>query len=373
MIDHIEEIIDLTQSLVEFESPSSDKHANDLLGQFIANLLTEIGMEVSFDKQSNTGNHVIARWPVSEVYDKQILLLCHMDTVWPINTIHERPFTRGERIIKGPGVFDMKGGLACTLFTLISLKRLNLLPRHPIVLIVNSDEELGSPTSSPLIDSEARKSQYCLVMEAGMGPQGKIKTTRKGVGSFEIQVQGSAAHASLVPDKGINAIEELIFLLGKVLDAADITNGTTVNIGMIEGGIARNVVAPNAKGVIDVRVSSKQEAERISNIILKLKPRNPKALVSITGRITRQPMELSEKGKLLFSKVHKIVFDELGLELEQGSTGGGSDGQIASAADCPTLDGMGVVGYGAHSVNEATFIPSLPLRSALIATIIMNV
>jgi glutamate carboxypeptidase len=210
-------------------------------------------------------------------------------------------------------------------------------------------------------------------MEAGMGPQGKIKTTRKGVGSFEIQVQGSAAHASLVPDKGINAIEELIFLLGKVLDAADITNGTTVNIGMIEGGIARNVVAPNAKGVIDVRVSSKQEAERISNIILKLKPRNPKALVSITGRITRQPMELSEKGKLLFSKVHKIVFDELGLELEQGSTGGGSDGQIASAADCPTLDGMGVVGYGAHSVNEATFIPSLPLRSALIATIIMNV
>jgi glutamate carboxypeptidase len=373
MIDHIEEIIDLIQALVEFESPSSDKHANDLLGQFIANLLTDIGMEVSFDKQSTTGNHVIARWSMSGESSNQILLLCHMDTVWPINTIYERPLTRGEKVLKGPGVFDMKGGLACTVFALIALKRLNLEPRHPITLIVNSDEELGSPTSRALIDFEARNSQYCLVMEAGMGPQGKIKTSRKGVGSFEIQVQGSAAHASLAPVRGVNAIEELIFLLGKVLDAADIANGTTVNIGMIDGGIARNVVAPYSKAAIDVRASTKEEANRITNAILTLKPRNSEALVSVTGGITRQPMELSEKGKILFSQVQKIAFNELGVNLEQGSSGGGSDGQIASAAGCPTLDGMGVIGYGAHSENEAVLIRSLSARSALIATILVNV
>lgn len=373
MVDNTEEIIDLLQRLVEFESPSSDKHANDMLGEFIAKLLSDIGLEVAFDKQSAMGNHIIAKWPLLEDSGDPILLLCHMDTVWPIDTIHDRPFSRGERALKGPGVFDMKGGLACTLFALIAMKRLNLVPLHPLTLIINSDEELGSPTSRKLIEDEARKSQYCLVMEAGMGPQGKIKTSRKGVGSFEIQVQGSAAHASLVPDKGINAIEEMMFLLLNVLDSADISKGTTVNIGMIEGGIARNVVAPHAKAVIDVRVSSLSEANRITDAILNLQPRNPEALISISGGITRQPMELNEKGEILFSVVKDLALNELELDLEQGSTGGGSDGQIASAAGCPTLDGMGVIGYGAHSVNEATLIRSLPIRSALIATILMKV
>ena len=344
--DRAEEIVELLRELVERESPTSSKPANDAIGDFVGEQLTDVGLDVERHRRDASGDHLVARWGGGGSGDgaAPTLVLCHMDTVWPLGTVLERPFRRSPRALHGPGVFDMKGGLACTLFALRALRSLGLAPRRPVTLLFNTDEEIGSPTSRALVEDEAARSARCLVMEAGEGMRGNLKTRRKGIGSFRVRITGQAA-----PDIG-----------------------TTINVGVVEGGIARNVVAPWAEAQVDVRAATLEEAARVADAIASLAPVLEGATVEVSGGLTRPPMAPTEDTMSLYHRVQAIAASELDMELSDGMTGGGSDGQYAAAVGCPTLDGLGVIGAGAHSAREFTLTRSLPERTALLATLLLR-
>ncbi len=372
--DRAEEIVELLRELVERESPTSSKPANDAIGDFVGEQLTDVGLDVERHRRDASGDHLVARWGGGGSGDgaAPTLVLCHMDTVWPLGTVLERPFRRSPRALHGPGVFDMKGGLACTLFALRALRSLGLAPRRPVTLLFNTDEEIGSPTSRALVEDEAARSARCLVMEAGEGMRGNLKTRRKGIGSFRVRITGQAAHASLTPGKGVSAIQELAYQVLRLNDLADPDIGTTINVGVVEGGIARNVVAPWAEAQVDVRAATLEEAARVADAIASLAPVLEGATVEVSGGLTRPPMAPTEDTMSLYHRVQAIAASELDMELSDGMTGGGSDGQYAAAVGCPTLDGLGVIGAGAHSAREFTLTRSLPERTALLATLLLR-
>jgi glutamate carboxypeptidase len=376
ILGRTEEMVALLQGLVERESPSSSKDANDALAGFVGEQLEGLGLAVERHRREEAGDHLVARWG-SPVVDpsrdgRPNLVLCHMDTVWPLGTLRERPFRRTPRALHGPGVFDMKGGLACAIFALRALRALGLEPRRPLTLVCNSDEEVGSPTSRALIEGEARRSEHCLVMESGEGFRGNLKTRRKGIGAFRVRITGQAAHASLAPARGASAIEELAHLVLRLRSLADPEAGTTINVGVVEGGIARNVVAPWAEAQVDVRTGTLREAQRVADAIASLAPVLEGTALEASGGMNRPPMEPTAEAMALFHRVQAIAARELDMELGDGVTGGGSDGQFASAVGCPTLDGLGVIGGGAHSAREFTLTRSLPERATLLATLLLR-
>ena len=374
---HGEEIVDLLRELVERESPSASKEANDVLGDFVGDWLDGVGLRVERLSNETAGDHVLARWggardDARASEDRPSLMLCHMDTVWPLGTLADRPFRRSPRALHGPGVFDMKGGLACTLFALRTLRELGLEPRRPVTLLCNTDEEIGSPTARATIEGEAVKSAHCLVMEAAEGFQGNLKVRRKGMGAFHLRITGEAAHASLSPERGVSAIAELAHQVLRLHALADPAAGTTINVGLVQGGIARNVVAPSAEALIDLRARTREEAERVAEAIRSLAPVLPGITLDVTGGVTRPPMEPTPETDVLFGRALAVAAEELDLDLRDGMTAGGSDGQFAAAVGCPTLDGLGVIGGGAHSAREFTLIRSLPERAALLATLLLR-
>jgi glutamate carboxypeptidase len=363
------EMLAALQSYVEHETPSRDKPALDRLVPTIAKRLHQVGAAVEVIDNPRGGNHASARWDCGAgAHRKPGLVLCHYDTVWPIGTLAAQPFhIKGDRAY-GPGVFDMKASLVLAEFALEALHACGVPLTRPVEILITSDEEIGSPTSRGLIEDAARNAAYVLVPEAPL-PGGKLKTARKGVGHLQITVEGKSAHAGVEPEKGVNAIIELAHQIIRVQELADPAAGTTINVGVIHGGTTSNVVPARAVAHVDVRVTSRAEADRITRAFESLTPINEGARVRGAGSFDRPPMERSAGIATLFEQAREIG-RLAGLELGEGSTGGASDGNFTAALGVPTLDGLGALGDGAHAEGEHIVINSLPTRAALLALLL---
>ncbi|WP_409288292.1 M20 family metallopeptidase [Peribacillus sp. SCS-37] len=362
------EMLETLKQIVEKESPTREKVLTDELASFIAKLFEKLTSgKTSIIQNEFYGNHVRGEFGTG---DEQILLLAHYDTVWNKGDIVEKiPFKIEGDIAYGPGVFDMKGGIVQGLYALRALKETNAQLNKKVVFLCTSDEELGSPSSQKLIEEEAKKSKYVLVLEPAISKQGALKTARKGVGIFKLNVKGKAAHAGVEPERGISAILELSKQVTYLHELTDYSKGTTVNVGKITGGTTVNVIAEEAEADIDLRVKTKAEFDRIIPIIKNLKPNMAGVKVRVTGGINRPPLERTDQVISLFNMAKKIAQEKLGLKLEEKETGGGSDGNF-TAPFAPTLDGLGAVGDGAHALNEHIIISQMPKRSALLSLMI---
>ena len=299
-----------------------------------------------------------------------VLVLCHYDTVWPAGTLAEWPFRVSEDgRATGPGIFDMKCGLVQAVWALRLLRELDL-PRPSVRLLFNGDEEIGSPASRPVIERLSEDATATLVCEASAGPQGALKTARKGVGLFEVTVEGVEAHAGLDPDKGASAVHALAELVTLIAGVGSRERGTTVNVGLISGGTGRNVIAGRASCGIDVRVADPAEAARVDAALASLAPSDPRVRVAVTGGWNRPPMVPTPASQLLFEQAHAAAA-ELGWALRETAVGGASDGNFVSALGRPVLDGLGAVGDGAHARHEHVLLDHVPSRTALLAGILM--
>jgi len=361
------ETLILLKQLAALESPSTDKAAVDACQRFVAERLRTFGAEVQTVPQTTTGDHTLATWRSGSDDSRQFLVLCHLDTVWPIGTLAHMPIHEIEGKIYGPGTYDMKAGTVIVLAALRAIKEASLTPKYPIRLLFTSDEEIGSVTSRALIESEAQKSTLVLVMEPAMRG-GQLKTFRKGVGQFNIAAHGRSAHAGVDHEQGVNAIEELAHQIVRLQKMTDYAQGTTVNVGVIKGGTVSNVVPERASMEVDFRVSKMAEIDRIVPAIQNLTPALKGAHLEISGGLNRPPMERTPLMVATFEQVRRLG-ESIGLKLEEGSTGGASDANFTSALGIPTLDGLGALGDGAHAAHEHIVIDSLADRAALLATI----
>ena len=359
------DILGTLKTMVELESFTSDKQGTDALSDYLIQRLRELGAETTVIPQDQVGNHVIAD---IEGGEGRIMLLCHMDTVWPKGTIENPPFTVMGDLAYGPGILDMKAGIAIALHALETLRTNGVQPKHKIKIVLNSDEETGSTSSRRLIEEEARKSDQVFCLEPGAGKKGALKTGRKGVGMFQVKVTGKAAHAGNEPEKGISAIEEMAHQILRLHSLTDFSRGTTVNVGVLQGGAVRNQVAAFAEALVDLRVTTTAEAVRVEREILNASPVLNDALVEVTGSLNRPPMERTESTAMMLNWVKEFA-DPLRIHLEETQVGGGSDAQFVAALGIPVLDGMGGVGEGPHADHENIVVSELPRRVALLASI----
>ncbi len=361
------ELVALLRELAVRESPTTEKAAVDRLGEFIAERLRELGARVERIPHETVGDHWVATWGDVEA-STQILTLCHLDTVWPLGTLERMPLREENGRLYGPGVFDMKGGIAILLGALRGLQMLNVRLPHRVRMLFTSDEETGSETSRPLIEEEARRSHLVLCLEPAL-PDGSLKTFRKGVGDFVVAAYGRAAHAGADPQRGINAIEELAYQIMRLRGLTDLRRGTTVTVGVIRGGTRPNVVPEYAEMIVDVRVATRAEMDRIEKAFRTLRPVLDGARLEVRGGFNRPPMERNALMAATFERA-RMIAAELGLTLTEGGTGGGSDANFTAALGIPTLDGLGAVGNGAHALDEHVRIDSLPQRAALVAALL---
>ena len=353
--------------LVEMESPSDDKAALDRLGGALAAEMRGLGAQVETFPQAAAGDHLRARWGDGT---GGALLLCHMDTVWPLGTLAQMPPRVVEGRLHGPGAFDMKGGIVNALWAIRALHALDVaLPRR-VTLLITSDEEVGSITSRPLIEAEAVTHERVYVLEPAHPPHAALKTWRKGVGDYQVRVTGRAAHAGAAHDEGINAIEELAHQVLAIQALTDYAAGTTVNVGVIGGGTRSNVVPAQAWAEVDFRVMNAAEAGRIDAALRGLTPRLAGTQIAVSGGLNRPPMMRTPAIVALFEQAAAIAA-ALGLAITETGTGGGSDGNFTAALGVPTLDGLGVAGDGGHALHEHVIIASLPERAALLAGLLL--
>jgi len=298
----------------------------------------------------------------------QILVLGHTDTVYERGTLAGMPFRVSGGRAFGPGTLDMKAGLVIALSAVDALHALRVAPRRRVVFLWTPDEEIGSEASRPAIEREARRSAAVLVLEPGTGTRGKLKTARKGVGEFTIEVTGRAAHAGVNPEDGVNAVHELALQIARVAGFGEPRRGITVNADVVEGGTRTNVIAERARARVDVRCARAADIPRLEARFRRLRPILPGAKIRVTGGIDRPPME-RRMAERLFEQAQALG-REMGLGIEESSTGGGSDGNFTAALGVPTLDGLGAAGAGAHTPGEYILTRSLPERAALLAALI---
>ncbi len=363
-------LICLLQDLVEAESPSSHPECHDSARRILSGALMDVGYIVREPGIPGSVRHIFAR-PAHRTRDRgNQLLVGHFDTVWPIGTIDKRPFTVNGNRIRGPGVFDMKGGLAQIVLALRTIRELHLEPPLTPVLLVNADEEIGSRTSSSYIRMLARRSERAFVLEPAMGADGDIKTERKGIGRFTVTVHGKAAHAGLDPEGGASAILELSHVIQALFALNDPDRGITVNVGTVDGGIQPNVIAPHSTAVVDVRVPTVSAGETIEKTIHGIKPSTPGVRLHIEGRIGRPSMEATPRNTALWRQV-KALGGDLGLDLRSARAGGGSDGNTTSQYTA-TVDGLGPVGDGAHAEHEYLHIDKTLDRAALLTLLLLS-
>ncbi len=355
--------------LVVAESPSSvpDSQARPL--SLLLRWLRALDFEVELIPGQRTGGHLVARYRQKSRSNGSQLILGHCDTVWPIGTLRQRPFRAKNNVVTGPGVYDMKAGLVQMVFALRALHHLGMEPPLAPIVLVNSDEELGSPESEPTIEQLAQGVERAFVLEPSLGPEGKLKTTRKGVGEFEVVVHGRAAHAGLDPEKGASAILELSYVIQQLFAMNDPSRGVSVNVGLVEGGLRSNVIAPQSSAIVDVRVPTQAEAERVEKAILSLRPATVGTETEVTGHIGRPPMEFTAANRRLWELAQALAAD-LGVQLEAGAAGGGSDGNTTSQYTA-TLDGLGAVGDGAHAEHEFVYVDKMFERSALLGLLLL--
>jgi len=362
------DLITFLRDLVECESPSDAPaaiaHANELIATWAADIA----------KARRVRNHLVLEFktPGRKRADGQLMGLGHTDTVWPLGTIETMPWREKDGRLWGPGVLDMKAGLAFFLFAVRSLVERDIPTARKIVLVVNADEETGSADSRALTEAEARKSAAVLVLEPGTGLEGKAKTARKGIGDYTITVKGRAAHAGVDFEKGANAIVELARQVERVAALTDLARGTTISPGVIQGGTRRNVVPAEASVQLDMRVASLSQARRVERRLGALKPHDRRCSIEVSGGLNRPPMERSPGGVRLYRLARKLAA-ELGVTLDESSTGGGSDGNFTAALGVPTLDGIGAVGEGAHAPHESILIDRIDDRTALLARLLAAV
>jgi glutamate carboxypeptidase len=361
------EMLDLLRRLVELESPSTDKAATDRIGRFVAQIAREAGASVKLVPQQRWGDHVLARWGEGE---EGFLLLCHLDTVWPMGTLAERPWrVEGDRV-SGPGCLDDKASAVVVLAALQGLADLGLAPSRPVTALFNSDEEVGSRSSRPLIEAQAAQAGVVFCVEPAT-PDGSLKVWRKGTARYVVTALGRAAHAGADHDKGINAIAELAHQVLRLQGMTDYGLGTTVSVGWVQGGTRTNIVPDRAQARVDVRVQTLVEGNRMVAAFDELQPVVPGARLTVEGGLSRPPMEESPVTLETFRRAQEIAA-ALGLTLTAGGSGGASDGNFTAAMGVPTLDGLGAVGDGAHSVGEYVLVPSLAERAALMATLLSH-
>jgi glutamate carboxypeptidase len=363
---------ELLGKFVRAESPSLDKAAVNRFGRIVTQEWQQRGATVKVLRQRERGDHIRAEWNFSGNRSKaQVLVLGHMDTVYEAGSLARMPFRLSKVRAYGPGALDMKGGLVIALFAVDALAAAGVMPEKRIVFLWTSDEEIGSQSSQALIEREARSSDAVLVMEPALGPEGRVKTGRKGLGEIEIIATGRAAHAGLNPEDGINAIEEIALQIARVSRWNDRRRGTTVNAGVIEGGTRTNVIPEYARVVIDVRATRAADMRALERKFRALRPILRGAKLEIRGGCSRPPME-RKNAAALYDKARALA-KEMGLELGEAFVGGGSDGNFTAALGIPTLDGLGAVGEGAHSSNENILIRALPERAAILARLLRSI
>jgi glutamate carboxypeptidase len=370
---HESEMLSLLRKMVEIESPSDDKAAVDRMGEFLAEAFERLGGQVTFYPQETAGNHLkvdFAGGPSDRASGKPVLLLGHFDTVWPMGALAKMPFRMEDDRAFGPGVYDMKAGIAMMMFALRALKESGAAHR-PVTILLDTDEEVGSRTGRPIVEATAKDCEAVLVLEPSQGPQGHLKTSRKGVGDMTIRVRGRASHSGVDFEKGRSAIVELARQLLEIVKFTDLARGITVNPGVVQGGTRSNVIAAEAWAEVDLRIARIADAQELEKRFAMLKPFDPDCSIELSGGINRPPMERTEGTVRLFGLAQEIA-GGMGWKLEESSTGGGSDGNFTSALGIPTLDGLGALGEGAHASNESVVIRELPQRTALLAGLIQS-
>jgi glutamate carboxypeptidase len=363
------EMVSRLRELVEVESPSNNKQAVDQLGRQLAAQFERAGARVKFHRASEFGDHVQADF-AADGSRKPILLLGHFDTVWDVGTLASMPFRVADGRAYGPGSFDMKGGIVQGMFAVEALRESGL-PR-PVTMFLVTDEEVGSGSSRATTEDLAKQSAAVLVLEPSHGPEGALKTARKGVGDFTVKVRGQAAHSGLDFEKGQSATIELAHQIVAIEKFTDLKRGITVNPGVIQGGTRSNVIAADATAHMDARVQRLEDAGHVEQLFRSLKPVNPGCTIEVAGGINRPPLERTEAVVRLFEQA-KAIAKELGWNLTEAAVGGGSDGNFTGALGIPTLDGLGAVGEGAHAVNECVVIDEMPRRAALVASLISQI
>ncbi len=365
-------IVKTIRQLVEIESPSDVKQAVDRLGTVLASRFAELGARILANPSEKFGNHLQVEFKQRGPRDQRpVLLLGHMDTVYPIGTISKMRSRVTKSRLYGPGVLDMKSGIALAIHSIEAMLKWNAgkLPR-PVTILLVSDEEVGSTSSRKITEALARKSSAVLVLEPAQGLA--VKTARKGICEYTLKVTGKAAHSGLDFEKGQSAIVELAKQIWQISQLVDLKRGITVNVGKVSGGTRANVVAAEATGVIDVRVARMGDALEIDGKLRSLKPFNRNCEIAISGGLNRPPMERTTGVAALYDKA-AVVAGELGWKLEEAAVGGGSDGNFTAALGIPTLDGLGGVGEGAHAEHESVVISELPKRAVLLAGLIERI
>jgi glutamate carboxypeptidase len=365
--EDLPETLAMLEKLVGIESPSTDKQAVDRLGEQLVAITRELGGDVEVFQAETAGNSILARWGAGPY---GILMLCHMDTVFPLGTILQRPYRQDGEKAFGPGVLDMKAGIAILASVIRAFGRQNTWPERPLSVLFTADEEIGSLASRKLIEANAANAALVLCMEPGL-PSGALKTARKGTGEIVLRTKGVAAHAGADHERGRNAIEELAHHVLAAQALTDYRRGTTVNVGVIQGGTRPNVVAEEAQAWVDFRVIDSEEIKRLESWARSLAPVIDGAEVTAKFSVNRPPMP---RDKLMVSTFKKAVTiaQQQGMALVEGSTGGASDANFVAPLGVPVLDGLGAIGEGAHSDREYIWIRSLAERAALLAGIVLN-
>jgi glutamate carboxypeptidase len=359
----------LLKDLVLMETPSTDPDSQAQIRQRLKAEFEEIDYRVNLLPGRSSGGHVYASPRNRGDRQPAQLMIGHCDTVWPIGTLQTMPLLFEADTLRGPGVYDMKAGLVEMVYALRAIEHLGLKPTVAPLCFINSDEEIGSRESTRYVRALAQRVDRCMVLEPSLGHSGKIKTARKGVGRFTVTVQGKAAHAGLDPGAGASAILELSHVIQKLFELNDPEQGTSVNVGVIDGGIRPNMVAPESRAVIDVRVQTQADAERVEQAIHNLETATPGVSLLIEGAIGRPPMERTDENQRLWQVTQELAAG-LDMELEQGTAGGGSDGNTTSLYTA-TIDGMGAVGDGAHASHEYIYVNLLPVRCALLTLLLL--
>jgi glutamate carboxypeptidase len=366
---HEPRTVSLIREFVNCESPSDSREAVDRFVDLTADRLAGIARIRTFSGD-RFGRHLRCEFQLpGRKKDGQILVLGHSDTVWPLGTLKQMPYREADGRIWGPGVLDMKAGVAFFIAAMWALRDLDTPVSKKIVLLLNSDEEVGSESSRSFTEEEAAHCEAVLVLEPGTGLEGKLKTARKGVGDYTVAVHGRAAHAGLDFTKGANAVVELARQLDKVAGFTNLDRGVTASPGVISGGTRSNVVPAEARAEVDVRVLRMKDASALDRKFRSLKPVDKRCKVEVSGALNRPPMERSPAGVRLFRLAQKLSA-ELGINLEESTSGGGSDGNFTAALGVPTLDGLGAVGEGAHAAHESILIDRIAGRTALLAKLV---
>ena len=372
------QLLNRVRQMVEVESPSDDKAAVDRCIEAVAEMAAAIGGRARRHRQRDFGDVVELRFGPSRGGSRKaatarepLMLLGHLDTVWPLGTLAKMPFRIADGRAWGPGVLDMKAGVAMGLTAVERLQEKDELQR-PVIFLLNSDEEVGSTVSRPITEKLARGCAAVFVLEPAQGLAGAYKTARKGVGGYTVRVRGVAAHAGGDFERGHSAVHELAWQLEKVRGFTDLDRGLTVNAGVIRGGTRTNVIAAEAEAEIDVRIARAKDAVRIERRFRGLRVRDRGCVLEVEGGMNRPPMERSRATVGLFHRAATFAA-QIGFELAEASTGGGSDGNFTAAMGVPTLDGMGAVGEGAHASHESVVLKELIPRTALLAEMIRTI